>query len=59
MNDSMILELIPCPEPTCGATAEITSRWVLASTDGLIEHVQTRCLAGHVFTPTAEFVSWE
>jgi hypothetical protein len=55
----MTLELIPCPEPTCDAPAEVASRWVLASTDGLVEHVQTRCLAGHVLTPTAEVVSWE
>jgi hypothetical protein len=59
MNDSMTLELIPCPEPTCDAIAEITSRWVLASTDGLVEHLQTRCLDGHVFTPAAEFGAWE
>lgn len=54
-----MLELLACPEPGCTAVAEVTSRWVLASTDGLAEHIQTRCLDGHVLTPLAEAVSWE
>lgn len=54
-----MLELLACPQPDCHALAEVASRWVLASTDGLVEHVQTRCLNGHVLTPLAEAVPWE
>jgi hypothetical protein len=54
-----MLELIPCPEPTCEAPAEVTSRWMLASTDGLVEHVRTCCVNGHVLTPLVELIPWE
>ena len=36
-----------CPE--CGVLAEISQRTTLPSTDGPVEHVKTRCLAGHWF----------
>lgn len=40
-------ELTSCPE--CGATAEITRRDVLESTDGPVEHVGVRCVQRHIF----------
>jgi len=43
-----------CPDPGCTAPAEIMDRWSWNSTDGPIEHVRTRCLARHIFTPTAD-----
>lgn len=39
-----------CPHPACGTVAEIVDRFVLASTDGFIEHVQVCCLHRHRFT---------
>ena len=43
---------IPCPQ--CGAPAQITERFRLASTDGPVEHVKTGCERGHRFTPTVD-----
>ena len=43
-------ELIACPDPDCGAPAEVRDRFELDSTDGPVEHVLTYCLAGHRFT---------
>lgn len=40
-------EFTTCPE--CGIPAEISQRTMLPSTDGPVEHVKTRCLAGHWF----------
>jgi hypothetical protein len=51
------MEIIDCPELSCRQPAEIISRWVLESTDGPIEHVMTRCLARHVFTPHTEMLA--
>jgi hypothetical protein len=45
-------EPIPCPQ--CGAPAQITERFWLASTDGPVEHVKTGCERGHWFTPTVD-----
>ena len=45
-------EPIPCPQ--CGAPAQITERFWLASTDGPAEHVKTGCERGHWFTPTVD-----
>jgi hypothetical protein len=45
-------EPIPCPQ--CGAPAQITERFRLASTDGPVEHVKTGCERGHWFTPTVD-----
>lgn len=46
--------VIPCPDPGCGAPAEIMARWTFGSTSGPLEHVQTRCERGHIFTPTVD-----
>lgn len=54
-----MFELIACPEPGCHAPAEIVSRFTLPSTDGPIEHLQTCCAQGHVFTPLAETIATE
>ena len=43
--------VIPCPDPTCPASARVVERFVLKSTDGPIEHVKTHCDNGHGFTP--------
>jgi hypothetical protein len=37
--------LIACPG--CGVPAEIAQRFVLASTDGAVEHIAVNCVAGH------------
>lgn len=40
--------------PHCGEIAEIRDRFVLSSTDGPVEHVQTLCVRRHRFLlPTA------
>ena len=44
-----MLWLVPCPDPACGALAEISDRVAVGSTDGPIEHVRTLCLEGHHF----------
>ena len=46
------MQILACPDHSCQAPAEIEDRWVFPSTSGPVEHVQTRCLNGHVFTPT-------
>ena len=33
--------------PGCGAPAEITERFTLASTDGPVAHVAMSCVGGH------------
>jgi hypothetical protein len=43
---------IPCPQ--CGASARISERFWLDSTDGPVEHVKTGCERGHWFTPTVD-----
>ncbi len=49
----MSFEIIACPElvppenTQCDVPGEITGRYVLESTDGPIEHIRTKCLAGH------------
>ncbi|HEY6796530.1 MAG TPA: hypothetical protein VI248_17785 [Kineosporiaceae bacterium] len=48
------MEIITCPDPDCGAPAEIVDRWTVQSTDGPVEHVTTRCLHRHRFTPRVE-----
>jgi hypothetical protein len=44
-----MLSLVICPEPSCGALAEIVDRQSLRSTDGPVEHVATNCLNRHRF----------
>jgi hypothetical protein len=47
---TVLPELVACPERGCGVPAGVTGRFVLASTDGPVEHVRTWCLEGHGFT---------
>jgi hypothetical protein len=47
-------EFLACPEPSCGAPAEVVDRWAFASSSGPVPHVKTFCAAGHVFTPSEE-----
>jgi hypothetical protein len=49
-----MLTLTFCPEPSCGATAEITARYALRSSDGPIEHVSTYCVRQHRFVLPTE-----
>jgi hypothetical protein len=42
------VELTNCPD--CALPAEVHGRFVLASTDGPVEHLRIRCVRGHVFT---------
>ncbi len=48
---------VRCPDPDCQAPAAIIDRWTWPSTDGPIEHARTRCLAHHVFTPAADYLT--
>ena len=43
--------IVPCPQPRCGASAQIVDCWVWPSTNGPVEHVKTWCVNGHGFTP--------
>ena len=47
-----MLTLTSCPQ--CGAPAEITDSFTLASTDGPIPHVAVWCVSGHHFRMPAE-----
>jgi hypothetical protein len=49
-------ETIACPEPACPMPAEVVERFVLASTDGPVEHLKTWCLDGHGFTVPSELL---
>lgn len=40
--------LVACPEPDCGAVAEVIDRYTLESTDDPVVMVRTRCLARHM-----------
>ncbi len=44
--------MIDCPE--CALPAEVVDRFWLASTSGPVEHVSTRCVAGHRLTPRSQ-----
>jgi 1,6-anhydro-N-acetylmuramate kinase len=46
--------IIHCPQPDCGASAQVVDRWVWLSTHGPVEHVKTWCTNGHGFTPTLD-----
>jgi hypothetical protein len=50
-------DTIPCPQ--CGASARITERFSLGSTDGPMEHLKIGCVNNHWFTPLAEMVQPE
>jgi hypothetical protein len=47
------LWLLPCPDPCCGALAEVADRVTVGSTHGPVEHIRTLCLAGHRFVMPA------
>ena len=47
-------DLIPCPDPSCRAPAEIVDRWTFTSSQGPVAHLKTRCERGHHFTPTVD-----
>jgi hypothetical protein len=50
MNDFVTApHFVACPDRGCGCLAEITDRFDLGSTDGLIAHVETFCVRRHVF----------
>lgn len=49
-----MLTLTSCPQ--CGAPAEITERFVLASTDGPVPHVALACVARHHFRMEARWL---
>jgi hypothetical protein len=38
-----------CPDPDCGAPAEVYAETMLGSTDGPIPHARTYCLNQHFF----------
>ena len=46
------MSAITCPE--CGAAAEITERFTLASTDGPVAHVALSCADGHHYRMAAD-----
>ena len=46
------MNITPCP--SCGAPAEITERFILASTDGPVAHVALSCAGGHHYRMAAD-----
>jgi hypothetical protein len=46
--------LVECPDSGCGAVAEIVEVVAMASTDGPVELVRTRCLRRHIYDLPAE-----
>jgi hypothetical protein len=50
-----LIDTVACPE--CGQNAEVQWRTILESTDGPVEHVKTRCVAGHCFFLPVSYVS--
>jgi hypothetical protein len=45
---------ISCPD--CEVPAEITERFSLPSTDGPVDHIVLRCVAGHCFRMAADLL---
>jgi hypothetical protein len=43
------LDLTHCPDPECGAPAEVAHRWTLGSTSGAMTMAHTICLRRHIF----------
>jgi hypothetical protein len=43
------LDLTQCPDPECGAPAEVAHRWILGSTSGAMTMAHTICLRRHIF----------
>ncbi len=52
----MLLHLVACPEPACGAVAEIADHIRAGSTGATVVHFKTRCLRRHVFIVPADQV---
>jgi hypothetical protein len=46
--------LLDCPQ--CGLPAQIIDRFTLGGSPGPVEHVKIACLAGHWFTPPADWL---
>jgi hypothetical protein len=44
------VDIVPCPDPSCAAPAEVLDRWELWSTVGPVPHLKTLCVQMHVFT---------
>jgi hypothetical protein len=42
------LDLTRCPDPACGAVAEVAHRWTLGSTAGALTMAHTVCLRRHI-----------
>jgi hypothetical protein len=60
MDAMMPLQLTVCPDRECQLLAEIVDRFVLASTDGPVEHARVECLGRHIFTvPVSRLVRAE
>ena len=54
MEAVVLLQLIACPDESCGLPAEVCDRFVLTSTSGPIEYVRTYCVVRHIFTVPTE-----
>jgi hypothetical protein len=50
------LDLTRCPDPECGAVAEVAHRWTLGSTSGALPMAHTVCLRRHVFVLPASWL---
>lgn len=50
--EQSLIDEVTCP--ACGQPAEVRDRRVLGSTNGPVEHLKTRCDAGHVLTQIIE-----
>ena len=51
-----MLDLIICPDPACGAFAELVDRGTVLSTDGPVEIIRTLCLHRHIFVLPVELL---
>lgn len=49
-----MLTLTACPDPDCGAPAEVVDRFVLFSTAGPLTHVLTLCAEKHHYVHIEE-----
>jgi hypothetical protein len=52
-----MLRYVFCPDPDCGHIAEITDRFDLRATDGVVPHVVTFCIRRHIFRLPASQVT--
>lgn len=43
----------------CGLPAEIRCRFIMSSTDGLLESAMIRCPSGHFFNGPIEFLTYD